>query len=115
MVPPDPHHAGGASTMSAQFGMINALRTGNAMVDMFICMLIPFIFQLLASFGATMTPLIAEIIKAWKSRHDKVVRKIEYEVSCLFQRIFKGTYCVKSFGLKYKIILLYVLYVCSFA
>ncbi|CAE8612404.1 unnamed protein product [Polarella glacialis] len=68
----------------AKFGMINSLRTGSALYDTLIAMLIPLLFKLLFDGAATVTPALNKVlerVRAWvrKPPADVYVRTIEIE------------------------------------
>ena len=70
---------GGAAGASAtQFGLINSLRTGNPMLDMLVCMVIPLFFTAVANVSRDVTPNARALIQRYKDRH-KVSRTITFE------------------------------------
>ena len=72
-------NGGGIADAASQFGVINALRTGNAALDMFICMLIPVFFKLLETIFSRFSPFICELIEKF-GRSDRVcVKTLDYE------------------------------------
>lgn len=78
-----------ANNLGSQLGMISALRTGNPMLDMAVCMLIPVFFQLLAQLAQHFQPLIQKITSWLNSGGDFYTRAIEFEVItvCFFLQI----------------------------
>ena len=70
---------------AAQFGLINSFRTGNVVLDMLVCMLIPMLFGGIGSVLQTVRPVYA-LQEAWRkfsSRHS--VRRVitsEKRVNC---------------------------------
>ena len=71
--------AAGLSGATSQFGIINALRTGNVMLDMIICMMIPVAFKLLETIFTRFSPALQELMDMFK-RSDRVCLKtLDYE------------------------------------
>jgi SpoVK/Ycf46/Vps4 family AAA+-type ATPase len=69
----------GVGDTATQFGITNALRTGNVMLDMVICMMIPVAFKLLETIFTRFTPFINNILEKFK-RSDRVcVKTLDFE------------------------------------
>lgn len=64
---------------AAQFGIINALRTGNQLLDMLVCMLVPLMFTGIATALGGVAPAIASGARALKNRTrvTRVVRHVK--------------------------------------
>ena len=69
-----------ANNLGSQLGMINALRTGNPMLDMAVCMLIPVFFQLLVQLGQHFQPIFNRFMAWMNSGGEFYTRAIEFEV-----------------------------------
>jgi chaperone BCS1 len=68
-----------ADNLGSQLGMINALRTGNPLLDMAICMLIPVFFQMLVQFGQHLQPVFNKLLAWMNSGGEFYTRAIEFE------------------------------------
>ena len=69
----------GMGGMSSQFGITQALRTGNVYVDMMVCMMIPLFFSGIASLFATLTPMIQKWIDSFKIDESYCTKSLDYE------------------------------------
>lgn len=69
-----------ANNLGSQLGMINALRTGNPLLDMAICMLIPVFFQLLVQVAQHFQPALNRLVAWFNSGAELYTRAIEFEV-----------------------------------
>jgi len=68
----------GLEGAASQFGLISALRTGNAIVDMAICMLIPLLFGGIGTIMKESSPMLKWLLNKWQTRN-QVTRVIAYE------------------------------------
>jgi hypothetical protein len=66
--------------MGSQLGLINSLRTGNIILDMVICMMIPLLFQGLSLIWVRYQPAIMKFIDSFKHNENVCVKVLEYEV-----------------------------------
>lgn len=83
-MPPSPYipgSVGGMDTnnLGSQLGMINALRTGNPLLDMVIVMLIPVFFQMLFQVGVQFQPLYQRLLIWLRAENNFIMRHIEFE------------------------------------
>ncbi|CAM9180173.1 unnamed protein product [Ectocarpus sp. 4 AP-2014] len=65
--------------VASQVGVINAMRTGNVVLDMMIAMSIPLVLQGLYKFWEWLRPLIEEFLFNLRARDEHFSRTIEYE------------------------------------
>jgi hypothetical protein len=63
--------------MTTQFGLINSLRTGNMMLDMMVCMIVPLLFGGIGQLLRDMMPLIRRWTADIKSRN-RVERNVQH-------------------------------------
>ena len=66
--------------LSSQFGLINSLRTGNVILDMMVCMMIPVFFKLIADSWQHIIPFINEILAIFGKEKEYVMKSLDYEV-----------------------------------
>ena len=66
--------------LGSQMGVINAMRTGNVIVDMAICMAIPVVFGLLVKLTEQLTPHLQKLVDYLKRGGSEHYRIIEYEL-----------------------------------
>lgn len=72
-----PGGVGALDDLATQFGLLNALRTGNVVLDMLVCMLLPLIFGSIAGAMNSVMPAVRRSTTAFISRNT-VTRKITY-------------------------------------
>jgi len=65
--------------LSSQFGLINSLRTGNVILDMMVCMMIPVFFKLIADSWQHVIPFINEILAKFGKEKEYVMKSLDYE------------------------------------
>ena len=70
--------AGGIDDAAMRFGLMNALRTGNVVLDMAICMLMPLVFGGIAGATAQLLPKLRQATN-WVWTRNQMTRRIEYE------------------------------------
>jgi hypothetical protein len=66
--------------LSSQFGIINSLRTGNVVVDMVICMMIPVAFKVLSAIWERFQPAFLAFIESLRTNNNVVLKTLDYEV-----------------------------------
>lgn len=69
------------SDVSTQFGVINALRTGNIVLDMIVCMAIPMVFQFFNLIWLHFGGAVMAFINGLSYDHTTVVKTIEHKVN----------------------------------
>jgi len=75
------------SAMGSQLGLINSLRTGNMVLDMLICMMIPLVFQAISYVVTNNSALIQTLITQFFSvKEDVYIKTLKYD------------YCTNSWG-----------------
>lgn len=67
------------SSASSQFGVINALRTGNVVLDMMICMMIPVAFKLLEALFQRANPILNDLMEKLRRSDDVCLKSLDYE------------------------------------
>lgn len=65
--------------LSSQFGIINSLRTGNVILDMAVCMMIPLVFKILTLLFERFQPWINEIIESIRQNKNVCLKTLDYE------------------------------------
>jgi len=65
----------GMGGMTTQFGLINSLRTGNVVLDMMVCMVVPLLFGGIGKMFGDLVPMLTRLRLHFKSRN-KVERVI---------------------------------------
>ena len=58
-----------ASLALSQFGLINSLRTGNVVLDMLVCMLVPLLFGGIGQMFRELVPMCSRVRQHFKSRN----------------------------------------------
>ncbi len=76
--PPGMSPAGVMDSMAAQFGLINSLRTGNMILDMLICMVIPIVFGTIGSALQSASPTLRHMVAKFQQRN-VVIREVTHE------------------------------------
>jgi hypothetical protein len=66
--------------LGTQFGIMNALRTGNVIIDMLVSMVVPLFFQILDFLMEQVLPGISQFIKDLTLDKTVVRKVIEHEV-----------------------------------
>jgi hypothetical protein len=63
--------------MTTQFGLINSLRTGNMLLDMLVCMIVPLLFGGIGQMFRDMVPLLRRLKLDIKNRN-RIERRVEH-------------------------------------
>lgn len=63
--------------MTTQFGLINSLRTGNMLLDMMVCMVVPLLFGGIGQMFRDMVPLLKRLKSDIKNRN-RVERSVQH-------------------------------------
>jgi len=77
-MPPPAHSQNVLDNMSVQFGLMNALKTGNVILDMLVCMMLPLLFGGITGAVGHVFPSLRRLGHAFMARNE-VTRKIVYE------------------------------------
>lgn len=69
----------GMGGIGSQFGITNALRTGNIFIDTAMCLLIPLVFSAIATLFTTLTPMIQKWLDSFSVDKAYCTKTLDYE------------------------------------